>query len=99
MSSPQYLVIEIAPGELQINYAWLPNWMGQNRLIVEELENNVLIPLVAENSTLNADEACREGHIRVCEYLDKKYQALGLAGMFDFLDAVKFVHQLEQKKG
>jgi hypothetical protein len=91
MNTQVLTVVEIAPGELQINYAWLPNWLGLDRAVVEELEEKVLVPLLESAQFENADQACLEGHYRVCKYLAAKFPQH--EGLFNFLDALKFVTQ------
>lgn len=80
------LVVCTAPNTIELNWTWLPTWIGLNNAlraeIGQELEKAFLEKLMTE-------EVLQAAHDMVVELLAKKFE--GLEGLEDYLDSIKFV--------
>lgn len=80
------LVHLTSQGQLELNYLWLPTWIGMNSAtsvtILEQLKSKVVgLPATEENlDTINE---------MVIEVLAEKYPSV--EGLRDYLDGLKFV--------
>lgn len=80
------LVVEVAPGEIELNYMMLPTFIGMNKNLKEELEAK-LRPLIEgqEWTSSSLDNA----HDLVLDFLEKKFAAI--RGLRDYLEGLKYV--------
>lgn len=86
-------VVRTAPGVVELNWTWLPTWIGMNAQLKKELEERLAPKL--EGRPL--EEALDDAHEMVIEFLVEKFPAL--KGMRDYLDALKYVEdEPEQPK-
>lgn len=86
------LVHEVGPGEVELNWAWLPTWLGHNTVIKAEIEEHVTkwmrqqpAPLVVTDETLDAM------HEEVLTFLRAKFPEEP-RGLIQFLEGLKHVH-------
>ncbi len=79
-------VVHTGPGQVELNYLWLPTWIGMNKQIKEEME--AALAEKVEGRPLTED-TLDEVHTEVVDWLSKRFTSL--PGLFDYLDAVKHV--------
>lgn len=72
-------------GVLELNYMWLPTWIGQNSTLKKEIEVVLKGKILGRPAT---EEVLDEAAALVVSYLSNKYQ---IEGLFDYLDGLKFV--------
>ena len=81
------LVVQTDPGVLELNYTWLPTWIGINNAFKNEMEKK----LKAEIVGLTLDErGLEKAHRLVIDYICEKNP--GIKGLYEYLDAMKYVH-------
>jgi len=80
------LVIVTSPGVLELNYMWLPTWIGINTPLKQELEKALSNKLVGKELT---QAAIDEAHDLIVDFFADRFPTL--AGLRDYLDALKFV--------
>jgi hypothetical protein len=80
-----YAVTSPAKGVLEINYMWLPAWVGMNSVLLEEMGKAVSASVVGK--PLN--EAEKLGHEAVVSFLTARYPHL--EGLARYLNALKLV--------
>ena len=80
-------VVQTWPGRLELNYMWLPTFVGLNGRMKTDLEEKLGPELLNKEMT---DEVLDFAHDRVVEYLIEKFPVPGLR---DYLDALKFVQE------
>ena len=80
-----YAVTSPEPGVLEVNYMWLPTWIGMNTGLLQELGE------VAAKATvgLPLERALEAGHIAIVDHLEEKYP--NIDGLHDWLQALKLV--------
>lgn len=78
-------VVQTGPGKLELNYMWLPTFIGLSSRMKADLEERLSPELVSREMT---DEVLDFAHDRVVEYLIEKFP---IPGFRDYLDALKFV--------
>jgi hypothetical protein len=78
-------VIKVAPGEVELNYMWLPTWIGINNQFKERLEKELASKI--EGRPLN-DTTLDDVNDMVLDFIDKEFS---LTGLRDYLDGLKFV--------
>ena len=77
------LVTEVSPGEVELNYMWLPTWLGMNTKFKKRMEETVNI----NGRTLD------EAHEIVMNYICGQFPEM--LGLRDYLDGLKFVNVKE----
>lgn len=70
---------------VELNYMWLPTWLGQNLKFKRDLEEKLGPELMGQELTA---ETLDHAHQRVIDIVCDLYP---LAGLRDYLDGVKFV--------
>jgi hypothetical protein len=80
------LIVATEPGTVELNYMWLPTWIGMNSVLKKEIEDAVSPMLVGKELSDEVLEAASE---KVMDFLEVKFS--GLSGLRDYLDALKFV--------
>ena len=82
------LVQRTGPGKLEINYMWMPTWIGFNAALIREIEEYLARYLMGQPIT---EETLEKGHNLVLRMLAEKFPHLN--GLFDYLDGIKFVEE------
>jgi hypothetical protein len=79
------LVQLTAPGRVEVNFMWLPTWLGMNKEVKELIEKE-LATMVGKEAT---DELLDETHEKLLTLLEQRYDKIH--GLRDYLDGIKFV--------
>lgn len=79
------LVQLTAPGRVEVNFMWLPTWLGINKEVKEALERE-LAPLVGQEAT---DELLDGVNDKLLTLLEQRFPQI--QGLRDYLDGLKFV--------
>ncbi len=80
-------VVRTQEGVLELNYMWLPTWIGMNGILKKQLEVELGEKIVGLEMT---DDALDLIDQTVIDYLVE--QNPHIEGLKDFLDGLKFVH-------
>ena len=80
------IVQRTGPGEVGLNYMWLPTWIGMNGALIKEIEQYIAPLLVGKPLT---DEVLDEAGEAVVRFLSNKFP--NLKGIFEYLDGLKYV--------
>jgi len=82
-------LIHVADKAVELNFMWLPTWLGQNAKFKQQLEKD-LAPKIRgmEMTEPNLDKI----HDMVLDYIVEKFP---IPGLFDYLDGLKFVRDKE----
>lgn len=75
-----------APGQLSLNYMWLPTFVGMNASLVAEIEAKISPTIVGR--ALDED-TLQLAHEAVLETLVEMFPEQ--TGLFDYLDGIKYV--------
>ena len=75
-----------APGKLELNYMWLPTWIGMNESLIRELEAELSKTIVGQALT---DDLLDVAHQQLLGILVEKFPLQ--RGLFEYLDGIKFV--------
>lgn len=51
------LFVVAEPGRLELNYMWLPTWIGMNRVLTQSLDSEMSKLLVEGNRSLTTEES------------------------------------------
>ncbi len=73
-------------GHIELNWSWLPTWIGMNTALLREIEAAVSPTVVGRALT---DDLLEEIHHLVIDFLKDKYA--NISGIDDYLDGLKFV--------
>jgi hypothetical protein len=76
----------LGPGQIGLNYAWLPTWLGMNVDALRALEVALKDKAVGRPVT---EEVLDELHDQLMEVIETKYATI--EGLRDYLDGIKFV--------
>ena len=82
------------PGVLEVNYMWLPAWMGMNANLISEMNQRVA---EANLVGLPAAEAEAKGHTVVLEFLNERFPEL--RGVDSFLQLLAEVTEDVEESG
>ena len=77
------------PGKLELNYMWLPTWLGINTVALKAVEE-ALKSKVSSGGLKATEETLDELSDLVIEILVEKYGQTH-EGLSDYLDGIKFV--------
>ena len=80
-------VVRTQEGVLELNYMWLPTWIGMNTVIKPEIERELskkIVGMVMSEDSLDAIHGMVIDHL-----VDGNPHVEGLR---DYLDGLKFVH-------
>jgi len=82
-------LIHVVDKAVELNFMWLPTWLGQNAKFKQQLERD-LAPQIQgmEMTEPNLDKI----HDMVLDYIVEKFP---IPGLFDYLDGLKFVRDRE----
>ena len=75
--------VDVNKGVLELNYMWLPTWLGLNQRFKEKLEKDL-----TEKFKGRLSSELDDIHEEVIDYI---VEAFPLPGLRDYLDGVKFV--------
>ena len=78
-------VVQVVGTAVELNYMWLPTWLGQNHQFQVELEKKLRSDVEGRPLT---DEVLDDINTKVIDFVVKKYP---ITGLFDYLDGLKFV--------
>jgi hypothetical protein len=79
-------VVMTEPGVLELNYMWLPTFIGMNTNLKTEIEKS----LAPQLEGMPLDEATLDwAHEQVVTFLEKRFAHV--AGLRDFVDSLKFI--------
>lgn len=73
------------PGVVELNFMWLPSFIGMNAAVQQEIEKKLSPLLQGKPMT---EDTLKEAHEYVIDFLCQRFP---LKGLRDYLDAVKFV--------
>lgn len=76
------LLVQAESGVSELNWMWLPTWLGHNSRFKEELEKELCSKL--KGKTID------EGSDMVLDYICEKFP---IEGLRDYLDGIKFVQE------
>lgn len=77
----------IASGNaVELNFMWLPTWIGHNHAVKLELEKAIGPHLVGRELT---EDVLDEAHQMVLDFLTKKFAQV--PGLRHYLDGIKFI--------
>lgn len=79
-------VVVTAPGTLELNFTFLPTFIGMNALLTRELEQAVQNKIVGKEWS---EETFDFAHDLVLDFLSAKFPEL--VGLREYLDALKYV--------
>lgn len=79
-------VVAVAPGELELNWTFLPSFIGMNAPLKKELEE-ALKPVIEGQAW--TESALDRAHDAVLDFLEKKFPAL--RGLRDYLEGLKYI--------
>jgi hypothetical protein len=80
-------VVATESGVLEVNWMWLPTFLGMNATLKAELEKELVSKI--QGRELN-DSALDAAHDLVVTFLEKKFSAIH--GMDSYLDALKYIY-------
>lgn len=80
------LVLRTEPGVIELNWIWLPTWIGMNLQLTRELNEELSKQIVGRELTEETFDDIEE---LIMSYLDERYPHL--EGLRDYLDGLKFV--------
>lgn len=80
------LVVTAEPGVVELNFTWMPLWIGMNSALKKEIEEAIAPVLIGKPLT---EETLQNAHDLIINFLVNKFPAI--EGLRDYLDAVKFV--------
>jgi len=80
------LVVSPETGVVELNYTWLPTWIGINTPLKNELEKALADKLVGKPLT---EEVLDEAHDLVVDFFAQRFPSM--KGLRDYLDSLKFV--------
>lgn len=84
------LVVATEPGVVELNFMWLPTWLGINAQLKKDLEVELEPFLVGKELT---EELLEEAHQMTIAFLLRRHSHFN--GLRDYLDAIKFVTPAE----
>lgn len=80
-------VVRTAPGVIEVNYLWLPTWIGMNAALMRDVEAHMKAHTVL-GQPLN-EETLRGLHNEVVLYLSARFP--GLTGLGQYLNGLATV--------
>lgn len=73
-------------GVLELNYSWLPTWIGMNAPLLKEMEEKLKTDMVGQPMS---PESLLRLHDRVIDFLEARFPHI--TGLRDYLEGLKFV--------
>lgn len=79
-------IVVTGPGVIELNYMWLPTFLGMNSVLKREMEAELQKQMTG---LLTDAKGLDRAHEIVVEYLQKKFPEI--RGLDRFLDAMKYL--------
>lgn len=76
-------VVRTGPGELELNWTWLPTWIGMNGALKKEIEDALKSKL--EGQPMDEELANQ----MVMDFLVVRFPKV--LGLYDYLDGLKYI--------
>jgi len=76
------------PGQVSLNYMWLPTFVGMNAALIKEIDETMTPLFVGQSLT---EELLDRAHDRALEILVAKFPMW--SGLFEYLEGIKYVEQ------
>lgn len=86
MAEPMRAVTTPEPGVVELNYMWLPSFIGMNGVLKRKLEKALKSEI--EGRPLS-EELLDEAHELVIAFLEKEFPAIH--GLREYIDGLKFI--------
>lgn len=86
-------IVQTGPGVLELNWQWLPTWIGMNAILKKDLEDTLKDKIVGREIT---QESLDEIDTMVIDFIVTK--AKGVEGVRDYLDGLKFVQEYDPRR-
>jgi hypothetical protein len=76
------LLVQAEKGAAELNYMWLPTWIGMNTRLKQDMEKELTSQIVGKTA--------EEANDIVLDYLCSKFP---IEGLRDYLDGLKFIQE------
>ena len=80
------IVHRTEPGVVELNWMWLPSWIGMNQQLTREINEELGKHVIGRHLT---DEVLDDISDLIVGYLERRFPHL--EGLRDYLDGLKFV--------
>ena len=80
-------IIVSGRGAVEVNWSWLPTWIGMNSSLIKEIEVALSPTLLGQS--LNT-EVLDKANTLLIDFLVKKFK---VPGLFDYLDGLKYISE------
>lgn len=80
-------VVRTDEGVLELNWQWLPTWVGMNHMLKADIERELSQKIVGREMT---EETLNDIHDMIIDYLEARFGE-NIEGLRDYLDGLKFV--------
>lgn len=93
------LVVETEPGVVELNWTWLPTWLGHNRAFKEEMEAHINKWAAANGiiGSMCTAETLDRIHLEVRRVINERFSEP--RGLAEYLDGLRFVDDCGQEEG
>ena len=78
-------VVTVVGKAVELNYMWLPTWLGENLQFKRDLDSRFRAEVEGQELT---EEVLNKIHDNIIDFIVEKYP---IPGLFDYLDGLKFV--------
>lgn len=85
-------IVRTGKGRVELNYMWLPTWIGMNSSLVAELEKEISPKVQGKALT---PEVLDQANAEIIEFLVEKCP---LPGLSDYLDGIKFIVEQDEER-
>lgn len=75
-------VVRVAPGVVEVNYMWLPTWIGLNSILLREMGEKVQDSLIGKSM----EEGLAVGHRAVIDFLIARFPEV--SGLREYLEGL-----------
>jgi hypothetical protein len=82
-------IVSIVPGEIELNWTFLPSFIGLNSSLKKEIEDALRADLEGMEWT---EATLDKAHGLVVDYLVKKFSAI--SGLREYLDSLRFISEV-----
>ena len=81
-------LISVSGSAVEVNYMFLPTFLGLNSLLLQEMEKEIGPMLVGKEPS---DDVLDAAHDAILDFIEKKFP--DIEGLRDYLDAMKFIQE------
>jgi hypothetical protein len=81
-----YLIVPLETGAIELNFMWLPTWLGMDSHVKKEIEKILNERLIGRELI---DLTLIEAHEMVIAFLEDRFPEIH--GLRDYLDGLKYV--------